>query len=517
MRLLLLLLPALLPATEIAFTVDVRSLPEDGLVRAEVVVPATGPGMVLAYPRWLPGCHAPAGPVENLGGLAFRDGMGRKLAWERDPRDAWRFILPQAPASGTLTVEVVYIANQPSANSEGIDVLGRAEWLVLNWNCLLLYPVGQPVAEQTCRTRILLPEDWQWACPLPVAKVGAEGVRFAAAPLATVVDSPLLAAPRLLRFRLHAADGRAGAVMLHLAGTGDPPDERWITSLRRLVDEAGELFGGTWFRCYDTMAVAGDETLGLEHAAGSLCGLGDGIDDFAAVDTEHRTLIPHELVHSWVGTARRPAGMLMRDWQETPVHDSLWIYEGLTHYLAEVLSVRAGVITGEEWRQDLGRWMGEHQVQRGRWWRSLRDTCRTVWQLRTPSRNHDDMRRDEDFYTEGALFWLMADLRIRQLSGGARSLDDLCRGFFGPGGVREPGFTEAQLLEALERIAPDGAWPALVRRWIDSPGALPLDWLVGTGWRLAEGGLQRAEDEDDRWQAISRPRLAPERVDMMVP
>ena len=40
-------------------------------------------------------------------------------------------------------------------------------------------------------------------------------------------------------------------------------------------------------------------------------------------------------------------------------------------------------------------------------------------------------QRAEDYYEEGMLIWLDADTKIRELTGGQRSLDDFCKKFFG--------------------------------------------------------------------------------------
>ena len=58
-------------------------------------------------------------------------------------------------------------------------------------------------------------------------------------------------------------------------------------------------------------------------------------------------LIPHEYVHSWCGKFRRPAGMCTPDFQTPLKTRLLWVYEGLTEYLGEVLMVRAGLVEPE--------------------------------------------------------------------------------------------------------------------------------------------------------------------------
>ncbi len=56
-------------------------------------------------------------------------------------------------------------------------------------------------------------------------------------------------------------------------------------------------------------------------------------------------LLPHEYVHSWNGKYRRPADLTTPDFEKPMRTDLLWVYEGLTSYLGDVLSARSGIRT----------------------------------------------------------------------------------------------------------------------------------------------------------------------------
>lgn len=64
-------------------------------------------------------------------------------------------------------------------------------------------------------------------------------------------------------------------------------------------------------------------------------------------------LLSHEFVHSSNGKFRRPAGLSTPDF-ETPIKtDLLWVYEGLTDYLGNLLAARSGSSTAEQYREYL--------------------------------------------------------------------------------------------------------------------------------------------------------------------
>ena len=95
-------------------------------------------------------------------------------------------------------------------------------------------------------------------------------------------------------------------------------------------------------------------------------------------------------------------------------------------------------------------------------------------------------RRGTDFYDEGVMLWLEVDALIRAKTGGAKSLDDFCRAFFGPpnSGPEVKPYTRADLVAALNGIAPND-WEAFFRARIDQlrPSA-PVEGLEAAGWKL---------------------------------
>jgi predicted metalloprotease with PDZ domain len=487
----------------IILAADLSDLPRNGLLHTRVTIPvallgSADGGRALCFPLWTPGTHAPSGPVDNLGELFLHDDHGRPVAWERDPRNLWRILPHLGGDCARLLLDLTYIANQPTVNSVGIDVECSPQHAIVNWNCGLFYPQARPVNEMSCTVLVRLPEGWDAASALRESDRNGDVRRYQTMALDQVIDRPLIAGASVQHIVLRpASDGHE--VMLHVvaAHPGEAlTDGAMITALRRLPYEADALFGGPWFARYDMLLRLGDGGMGLEHGSSSLCAtplslLGpDHADDAWA-----RELMPHEFTHSWVGKNRRPIGMLVRDWQEPPVFDGLWVYEGLTELLGRVLAVRCGMLGAEAWRNAVAYDLGELASEPGRRWRSIRDTCRSDWQLRGHSQHHGDMRRGQDFYTEGALFWLAVDRRIRELSAGRRSLDDFCRTTFGPHGDTRPGFSEEQIIAALAAVAPFD-WRTMIAHWIDGLGDLDVPAILdGSGWRFERLALDQANDK----------------------
>jgi predicted metalloprotease with PDZ domain len=191
-------------------------------------------------------------------------------------------------------------------------------------------------------------------------------------------------------------------------------------------------------------------------------------------------------VHSWNAKTRRPAGLTRDDYQEPYEADLLWVYEGLTSYLGEILTSRSGLWQPEYARDSLALIAADLANRPGRSWRPLADTTRAAYTLYGVPSEWKSWRRGVDFYDEGVLIWLEVDTQIRALSGNTKSLDDFCAAFFG-GASGQPAlkpYTLEQLVQALNEIAAYD-WRKLFddRIYSVAPHA-PLGGIDNAGWRL---------------------------------
>jgi predicted metalloprotease with PDZ domain len=100
--------------------------------------------------------------------------------------------------------------------------------------------------------------------------------------------------------------------------------------------------------------------------------------------------------------------------------------------------------------------------------------------------DYADYRRAIDYYNESTLIWLEADVLIRRLSHGQKSLDDFCRAFAsGPAGmpaIKPYNFDE--VVSTLNQVQPYD-WPAFLNARIRRPAPPPpLGGIEGGGWKL---------------------------------
>jgi predicted metalloprotease with PDZ domain len=478
--------------------VDARDAPR-GIERVRLVLPVRPGRLTLLYPKWLPGEHAPDGPIGGVSGLKFSSN-GQAIAWQRDSDNMYAFHLtiPSGISSLDVAFEVDAVAGATDNNAQRTSTESLA---IILWNQLVLYPAGARSDDLQYAARLRVPAGWSFGTALPRADPAGDTTQFSRVSLTTLIDSPVLAGRHFRTVEL----GGTPAVHLHLAADSEAALDipaATTAQLRKLVQEAAALFGATHYDEYHFLWTLSDQLgfEGIEHHQSSDNRTAERslIDD----DLRHSSvtnLLPHEYTHSWNGKYRRPLDLATGDYDSPMRGELLWVYEGLTQYLGLVLSARSGLASPADARDawaDAAAWL---QTRKGRDWRPLADTAVAAQIGYTQARAWSPRTRSTDFYTESAMLWLEADTLIRSTTHGAKSLDDFCRLFYGPPSTapRVVPYDFNDVVKALNAVMPydwRGFWSLRLNRV--QPNA-PLEGLTAGGWRLvfdAEPSLSQKGD-----------------------
>jgi predicted metalloprotease with PDZ domain len=491
----------------IQLTVDATDAPRR-LIHVREIIPAIPGPVTVLYPKWIPGEHGPTGPINDVVDLKFRaarnGALQDVLPWKRDTADLFAFHLSVPPGSNAVEVEFDFI----SPPNEGGFTSGSSmttELAVISWNQVLLYPQGPSADEIQVQAQLRLPRGWQYGTALRLSKAAGQDLEFRSVSLSSLIDSPLSAGAHYKTIELGSADGAKH--FIHIAADSDraltvPPE--WIEQNKRLLGEAGALFGARHYREYHFLLTLSDHvaSFGLEHHESSDDRLGERTLLDLSTHQLNADLLAHEYVHSWNGKFRRPSGLVTRTYSEPMSGELLWIYEGLTEYLGETLAARAGLITPERYRDWLADIIGRLEHRSGRKWRSLADTAVSAQLLFHSREDYASLRRGIDFYEEGALVWLEVDALIRQMSRGARSLDNFCREFYG-GQARGPEikpYALEDVISLLNSVQPYD-WADFFRKRVETINAqAPVAGIENAGWKLTYNDQRSdywTEEEDE--------------------
>lgn len=435
--------------------------------------------LTLFYPKWIPGEHSPTGTLNDMVNLRIVTG-GKPAEWVRDDVEMFAFHLTVPAGADQVFVNFDYVSQ--------MGTIATADLARIKWNRLLLYPRGQASDQITVSSSLRLPAGWKYATALPVKTESGETVVFNPVTLTTFIDSPAIIGRHFKKVPL-SDEG-----ILHEMDIAADTDEalnikpETLAGWKNLVKEASLMYGARHYGSYRFLLTLSDYggSEGLEHHESSE----DGTSRDALSDQDElidlSDLLGHEYTHSWNGKFRRPAELTTSDFEQ-PMHgELLWVYEGLTEYLGNVLPARSHLWTPEIFRETVADVAATMDNQTGRRWRSVVDTARAV-QFTYPSPNGwMNERRRVDYYFEGLLVWMEADVLIRQKSGGRLSLDNFLQEFHGGQntGPVVKTYTLADVIASLNKVLPYD-WNGFFKyRIYEIRSRAPLGGITDGGWTL---------------------------------
>ena len=484
----------------ITLSVDLTDAPRK-ILHATEVMPVTPGPLTVVYPKWIPGEHGPTGPIDNMAGF-FITANGQPVPWVRDSVDMFAFHLTVPQGVTQLDMKMDFLT-PPTTSGFSAGGSTSENLALLSWNTLLVYPDGKDASDVMFTPSVKVPAGWKFGTALDRDGESDGATRFKTVSLEQLIDSPVLAG-RFFR-EIPLAPEISPKHYLDMAADG--PEElelskEHIAEFDRLVRETGALYRSRHYHSYHFLVTLSDEVahFGLEHHQSS--------DDrvMATTFTDDREfvldglLLPHEFTHSWNGKYRRPAGLATSNYQKPMVGDLLWVYEGLTEYLGDVLAARCGIWTPEQYKQRLSTIAATYDNRPGRTWRDIQDTATSAQILYGAGGGWDNWRLSVDYYDEGELIWLDVDTTIRKMTGGRKTLNDFVAKFHGLGGNTGPKvvpYTFDDVVAGLNSVVPND-WAAFLRSRLDSHAyQAPLGGLENGGYKLTYS------DKPNSWSALA--------------
>jgi len=417
--------------TPIRITADLTDAPRK-LYHAEIDLPVKPGPASFTTPEWIPGNHRPTGPAEDITGVVFT-ANGKTIPWRRDDTDLYQFHVDIPQGVTTLHVHLDCI------------VLARIsdKLAVLEWEKLMLYPANTPVRNIPIQPSVKVPAGWGIGTALqpvgsydPNAKVGGT-TQFEPTTVEQLEDSPVITGEYFHEFAL--APEISPKHYLDVV-SDDPKDSelnpKTIAAANNLVREASTAYASHHYHVYHFLLtlsdIAGGE--GLEHGQSSDNGVQEKGYAQPGLAIYNGELLPHEFTHSWNGKYRRPDTLYQTDFHKMQQGELLWVYEGMTQYMGNVLAARSGFVTTAQYRDLLAASAANLDNKPGREWRSTDDTAIAASILRGGNPAWANWKRGQDYYQEGELLWLDADTLIRQLTDDKKSLTDFLQIFLVKGG-----------------------------------------------------------------------------------
>lgn len=447
--------------------------PEAHLFAVTVTVDVPDPaGQIFTLPAWIPGSYMIRDFARNI--VRIRADAGRvQVPLTKLDKQTWQ-AAPLPPEAGPLTVSYEVYAWDLSVRSAHLDTT----YGFYNGSSVFLRVVGQDA--QPCIVDIHPPAgeayaDWRVATALPEAR-GPGGARrygfgrYQAADYDELIDHPV----EMGTFTLGTF--RACGVPHDVVFTGRVPQldlQRVCRDLKQICEAQIRLFEPRTARApfldsnrryvFMTM-VTTDGYGGLEHRASTalMCARNDlPVRGNSETSEGYRTflgLCSHEYFHTWNVKRIKPAAYVPYRLAEETYTPLLWLFEGFTSYYDDLILVRTGLVTAQQYVDMLAKtWNGVLRGN-GRTKQSVAESAFDAW---TKYYRQDENAPNAivSYYTKGSLVALALDLTIREKTRGRRSLDDVMRAlwqrygrdFYAPG-ARQRGVTEAELYALFDDV-----------------------------------------------------------------
>ena len=405
-------------------------------VRAEL--PATGRDHLdLSMAVWTPGSYLVREFSRHVEAVVAATPGGSPLRVEKTAKNRWRV------ASGGATTVIV------SYDVYGREMSVRTNWIESDFAFVNGAPTYLTLANDTARPHeVSIALASGWTRSITALEPGPRPHTYCAPDYDTLVDSPILVGnPELHPF---SVDG----VPHVLANAGDTAffdAPRAVNDLEAIVRAHKDFWGSLPYQRYVFINLITEAGGGLEHAHSSVLMTSRWATRTRKSYLRWLELASHELFHVWNVKRMRPVELGPFDYEREVFTPSLWVVEGITDYYGDVLVLRAGRSSAQEFLETLSDKIEEVQTTPGRGVRSVTEASMDAWiKLYRPDENTPNT--SISYYTKGAVVAFLLDAKIRRGTGGKRGLDEVMREAYARySGTR--GFTPDDFRALTERVA----------------------------------------------------------------
>lgn len=455
------------------------------LIQVEVLVPTGGQDEVeLMMPVWTPGSYLVREYARHVEAIAATSPLtSQPLELVKTAKNRWR--VTAAAGESLVRVEYRLYCREMSVRTNWVE----HEFACLNGAATFLTPVD--MLDREHRVAFLLPGHWRQAVTALPAADNREQT-FVASSFDELVDSPIvLGNPKIAHFTVAGVPHRL--VTINDDGLWD--NDAAAKDVQRIVETQHDFWGSLPYEHYTFLNVVGESGGGLEHDNSTLLMTSRWAFGDPARYRSWLSLVSHELFHAWNVRRLRPRALMRYDYEQENYFDELWIAEGVTSYYDDLLQRRAGLLTKEDYLKRLSGTLSRVMMAPGTTVQSLRESSFDTWiKHYRPDENSGNSRIS--YYTKGALVAWLLDAKIRQLTEGEKSLDDVMRALYQK--HANDGYTLAEFRQQVDEVAGQSL-SAFLETAVDT--AQPLDFSsVREVWGLRLGSEKETAVAEEQAQ-----------------
>lgn len=411
--------------------------PASHFLQIEVIVDGLTPGLPVAVclPLWRPGRYEMQNYPKNVRQFKAYDIDGSGLLATKTNKGRW-----QIETNGNCELRIVYeyYAHQLDA---GASYINHAQWYVNPCNCML-YIEGQ--MDDACELYINTPNDYEIAIALPQI---AEKL-YKADSYHILADSPFIASPTLQKNTFTVGDC---IIYIWFQGSIVYNTEKLLSDFEKFCQSQLDLFGNIQCKEYHFFFQMLPYPFhhGVEHENSTVIAMGPNSSfDNRAFYREFLGISSHEFFHLWNVKRIRPNDMRPYKYDTENYSTLGWVYEGFTTYYGDLICIRCGIYTQEEYIETFNKTLQRHFDNAGRYHLSVAQSSYDTW---LDGYSNLVPHRKVNIYVEGLLSAFILDMSIREETLGKKNLDDLMRAMYSQYKKGE-GYSQDSIKEMCETI-----------------------------------------------------------------
>jgi len=469
----------------------------------EVTIHATdlkGLSVEFAMPDWAPGSYYLQNYSANVQAFHARGSDGKPLVWRKTDGQTWRVELAGANAV-TVSYQIfgdTLRNNQAQFNERHAFIGGPSVWM---------YLVGGK--ERPVDLTIAVPKGWKVATGME----RTSDHTFRAANYDWFADAPL----EISDFAEKDFEvlGSTYHVIVHDV-EGQKDFSKFVEDMQKFVativpmfrsvtaTEQAAPFKDYWFLFHVWPNTGG----GLEHLNSTQIDFSKDWDSqapapgYGTLYNLKLFVAAHEFFHAWNVKRLRPQPLGPFDYSQMVHTQSLWISEGLTSYYGALALERAGLITPQQYLDEMSYVITKFEQDPGRSERSIEDTSWDTWYNGDVVTQANNLKNTNySYYDGGQIMGHILDFAIRKNTNNQKSLDDWMRLMYSRYALPKPGFQPDDPKEAASELA--GAdLSGIFSKYISGREPIPYEEYFA----YAGIAVEKKLDSEKPWLGISQSK-----------
>ena len=388
---------------------------QNHLVEIDIAIPTGNqPHLELMMAVWTPGSYFVREYARHVEDISAFDGEKNPLPIEKIKKNRWQVT---TNAAAVIHIRYHLYCREMSVRTNWVD----HEFAILNGA-----PTFITVPEYLSHphhVQLELPDHWQQSITTLNRPDEASAHAYRATNFDELVDSPILCGnPTVYPFEV----GGKEHLLVNQGEQGLWDGVAAANDVAQIVATEQRLWGNVPYERYIFFNLLVETRGGLEHDNSTLMMTSRWNFRSRKDYLGWLGLVSHEFFHTWNIRRLRPQALLQYDYENENYTTSLWIAEGITSYYDDLVLARSGICSEKEYFGLLSKSIESLQTKPGRLVQSLRDSSQDAWiKFYRPDENSHNARTS--YYVKGAVVAFLLDAKIRQVTDGAKSLDDAIR------------------------------------------------------------------------------------------